>query len=163
VRALTILQAASAALVLARLARGRRRRPPLAAGEWPAPHRRPRISVVIPARDEAERIGPCLAGLAEDPDVDEILVVDDRSTDATAEVAAATGARVIDGLEPPEGWVGKPWALQQGLSSAWTPTPGPGPDSSAPSRGRSTTPTWSPARRGSSASGPWSGRSMPRC
>lgn len=118
VRALTILQAVSAAVVLSRLARGRRRHPPLAAGEWPDRARRPRISVVIPARDEAERIGPCLAGVAEDPDVDEILVVDDRSTDATTEVAAAAGARVIDGLEPPEGWVGKPWALQQGLLAA---------------------------------------------
>jgi dolichol-phosphate mannosyltransferase len=115
---LTVLQAASAAVVLTRLARGRRRRPPLRAGGWPDPARRPRISVVIPARDEAARIGPCLEGLAGDPDVDEVLVVDDRSTDATAEVAAAAGARVIDGLEPPEGWVGKPWALQQGLLAA---------------------------------------------
>jgi len=118
VRALTILQAVCAGVVLTRLARGRRRRPPLAAGEWPLAARRPRISVVVPARDEAARIGPCLAGLAGDPDVDEVLVVDDRSADSTADVAAAAGARVVPGVDPPEGWVGKPWALQQGLSAA---------------------------------------------
>ena len=112
----TLTQAVAAAVVLARLARGRTQRPPLTADCVPAPPGP--VSVVIPARDEAARIGPCLAGLADDPDVHEVIVVDDRSADATAAVAAAGGARVLTGAELPRGWVGKPWALQQGLEAA---------------------------------------------
>ncbi len=114
-RALTIVQAAAAAAVLRRLGRGRTRHAPLSVPE-PCPRRT--ISVVVPARDEAERIGPCLQALASDPDLHEVLVVDDCSTDATAATARAHGARVIAGAEPPPGWVGKPWALQQGLEAA---------------------------------------------
>lgn len=116
--ALASAQIGAAAVLAARLSRGRRRRAPLRAGSWPDPASRPRISVVIPARDEESRIAPCLDGLASDPDVDEVIVVDDRSTDATAEIARALGARVVCGIEPPPGWVGKPWALQQGLEAA---------------------------------------------
>ena len=57
---------------------------------------------MIPARDEVERIGPCLAGLRGDPDVGELIVVvdeDDRS--ATAEAARAGGARVLYATAPP--------------------------------------------------------------
>ncbi len=101
-------------MVLARLSRGRARRPPLEAVDGPVP----RITVVVPARDEAERIGPCLEALAADPAVEELIVVDDRSTDGTAQVARARGALVIEGADPPPGWVGKPWALQQGVEAA---------------------------------------------
>ena len=45
-------------------------------------------------------------------------MVDDRSRDGTADVAREHGARVVAGAEPPAGWVGKPWALQQGLEAA---------------------------------------------
>ena len=112
---LRLAQAGAGAVVLARLARGRSRRPPLAAARP-----RERVSVVVPARDEAGRIGPCLAGLALDPDVHEVIVVDDGSTDATAAIAAAAGARVIPTppTPPRAHWVGKPWALQQGLEAA---------------------------------------------
>lgn len=101
-------------MVLARLGRGRVRRAPLAPGATVGGT----VSVVIPARDEAERIGPCLDGLLADPDVLEVVVVDDGSTDGTADVAAARGARVVVAGEPPAGWVGKPWALQRGLEEA---------------------------------------------
>ena len=100
--------------MLARLGRGRVRRPALAAGDA----FEGTISVVIPARDEAARIGPCLDGLAGDPDVLEVIVVDDGSTDGTAAVAAARGARVVTAGAAPAGWVGKPWALQRGLEAA---------------------------------------------
>ena len=110
-----LAQAAAAAVAVARLSRGRRRHPPLAV---PAGTPRERISVVVPARDEAARIGPCLAGLLADPDVHEVLVVDDGSTDGTADVARRAGARVVTAGEAPAGWVGKPWALQRGLESA---------------------------------------------
>ncbi|HEX8101424.1 MAG TPA: glycosyltransferase family 2 protein [Solirubrobacteraceae bacterium] len=112
---LAALQAAAAAVVLARLARGRTARPPLTA-DVPAPTAT--VTAVVPARDEAARIGPCLEGLTADPDVGEVIVVDDRSSDGTAEVARAHGARVVPGGEPPDGWVGKPWALQQGVEAA---------------------------------------------
>ncbi len=101
---------------LARVARGARRLPPLS----PEPDRAlsEAVSVVIPARDEEHRIGPALAALAVDPQVAEVIVVDDCSSDRTAAVAAAAGARVIVGAPLPDGWVGKPWALQQGLEAA---------------------------------------------
>jgi dolichol-phosphate mannosyltransferase len=59
-----------------------------------------------------------LRALAADPDVHEVLVVDDHSTDATAAVAAEHGARVLAAPALPAGWVGKPWALQHGLEHA---------------------------------------------
>ncbi len=73
--------------------------------------------MVVPARDEAGRIGPLVAALVADPQVDEVVVVDDESGDATAAEAAAAGARVVPGRPLPAGWVGKPWALQQGLEA----------------------------------------------
>jgi dolichol-phosphate mannosyltransferase len=114
-RPLDLAQAAAAAVVLARLARARDRRPPLEPREGPPAAS---ISAVVPARDEAARIGPCLEGLRRDPDVTEVIVVDDCSTDGTAELARRLGARVVEGREPPPGWIGKPWALQQGLEAA---------------------------------------------
>jgi dolichol-phosphate mannosyltransferase len=108
-------QALAALVVLARLSRGRRRRPPLTV---PAEPPSETISVVVPARDEAARIGPCLEPLAADADLLEVLVVDDGSVDGTAGVARAAGARVVAAGDPPSGWTGKPWALQRGLEAA---------------------------------------------
>ena len=114
-RAFPAVQAALAGVVLSRLARGRNRRLPLAAG---APSPAARVSVVVPARDEAARIGPCLRALGVDRDVHEVLVVDDHSADATADVAREHGARVLPAPPLPPGWIGKPWALQHGLEQA---------------------------------------------
>ncbi len=110
------LQLVVSAVVLERFSHGRRRRPPLRAATSPAPAGP--ISVVVPARDEALRIAPCLTALRDDPDVGEVIVVDDRSCDGTASVARSLGARVVAGAELPDGWIGKPWALQQGLEAA---------------------------------------------
>ncbi len=106
---LRALQAVAAAVVLRRLARGRHRRPPLAARE---PART--VTVVIPARNEAARIGPCLEALRGQ----DVIVVDDESPDGTADVARSHGARVIQRGPAPPGWLGKPWALQRGVEAA---------------------------------------------
>src|SRR6516165_10451514 len=75
-----------------------------------------RVSVVIPARDEEHSLPRVLAGLASQTAAPhEVIVVDDGSTDTTASVAAARGARVLHGEELPAGWTGKSWALVQGV------------------------------------------------
>ena len=76
------------------------------------------ISVVVPARDEALRIGPLLAAIVGAPGVGEVIVVDDQSSDGTAELARRAGATVISGAPLPDGWAGKAWALQQGIEAA---------------------------------------------
>lgn len=85
----------------------------------------PSVTVVVPARNEAHNIGRCLASLAasEYPDL-EIVVVDDRSTDGTGDLARAVPVnrarriRVLAGEELPDGWLGKPWACIQGARAA---------------------------------------------
>ncbi len=72
------------------------------------------ISVLVPARDEAERIAPTLASLQGLEGVTEVIVLDDNSQDATAAMVESAGLRVIRGTdEPPPGWLGKPWACQR--------------------------------------------------
>jgi 4,4'-diaponeurosporenoate glycosyltransferase len=84
----------------------------------PNPSREP-VSIVVPAKDEAERLPVLLASLRPQlrPD-DELLVVDDGSTDGTAELAAAAGAKVLTAPPPHEGWLGKPWACATGAARA---------------------------------------------
>ncbi len=113
---LLLARVAAAASVLEHVAGAARRRPPLAAR--PAAVDRRAISVVVPARDEAARIGPLLAAVVGAPGVGEVLVVDDESTDATATIAGDAGATVIAGRTPPHGWVGKAWAVDQGLRAS---------------------------------------------
>jgi chlorobactene glucosyltransferase len=78
--------------------------------------------VVIPARDEARVIDRTVrAFLAQTYPNLEIVVVNDRSTDGTSAILGAIDderLRVIDGEEPPAGWLGKPWALHQGSGVA---------------------------------------------
>ncbi|MEM9236123.1 MAG: glycosyltransferase [Verrucomicrobiota bacterium] len=84
-----------------------------------APERAPVISVIIPARDEADNLGRLLPSLnAQSLKPREILVVDDQSSDDTAGVARRHGAKVVSGVTPPDGWVGKSWACRQGAEAA---------------------------------------------
>ena len=81
----------------------------------------PKLSLVIPARDEAEQIEAAVQSRLEDgyPDL-EIVLVDDRSTDGTSEIVdrlAASDPRVraLHIRELPPGWLGKLNAMQRGL------------------------------------------------
>jgi len=86
------------------------------------PSPRPLVSMIIPARNESRAIGETLRRLlAQDYEQFELIVVDDRSTDGTGEIARSfrdPRIVVIDGEETPAGWLGKPWALQQGSRRA---------------------------------------------
>jgi chlorobactene glucosyltransferase len=79
----------------------------------------PLVSVLVPARNEAARIGACLASLAGQtyPSL-EVIVLDDCSEDGTAEVARSFEGRVpglcvVRGEPLPDGWIGKPHACKQ--------------------------------------------------
>lgn len=79
----------------------------------------PRISIIIPARDEQDRIAPLLQSLqAQTLRPHEILVIDDHSADGTAAVARGLGAVLLPGRTLPEGWTGKTWACWQGAERA---------------------------------------------
>ncbi len=84
----------------------------------------PRVSIIIPARNESEHLRSALrAKLADGYPALEVVVVDDRSTDDTGEVAAQLAredARVqrVRVSELPEGWLGKVHALQRGVERA---------------------------------------------
>jgi glycosyltransferase involved in cell wall biosynthesis len=93
----------------------------------PAPESgaRPKLSVIVPARDEEESLRACLESLAaQDLGGLEVIVVDDRSTDATGqiadEVASAAGERfnVVHLTDLPDGWLGKCHALSVGARRA---------------------------------------------
>ncbi|NOX44617.1 MAG: glycosyltransferase family 2 protein [Caldiserica bacterium] len=73
-----------------------------------------KVSVIIPAFNEAERIGAVIEPLLDVPEVDEVIVVDDGSSDGTAEVARRYGVKVI---RLPEN-KGKALALDAGVREA---------------------------------------------
>ncbi|WP_051063395.1 glycosyltransferase [Ilumatobacter nonamiensis] len=104
----------AATIAVSRLARAARVAPPVAPASAPDMS----IGVVIPARDEADRIGPLLDSIVGAPGVDEVIVVDDQSTDDTSRIADDAGASVVAGTPLPPEWAGKAWALQQGLEAA---------------------------------------------
>jgi 4,4'-diaponeurosporenoate glycosyltransferase len=82
------------------------------------PTDQPRISVVIPARNEGHQIGRLLRSLhGQTLSLHQIVVVDDDSTDDTASVASACGATVLQAGAAPPGWNGKTWACWRGASA----------------------------------------------
>jgi hopene-associated glycosyltransferase HpnB len=81
------------------------------------------ITVLIPARNEATTIQRTLVAVGDQRGAAPVVIVDDQSTDATARVARETlnTATVVTGEPPPPGWIGKVWALEQGLRTVQTP------------------------------------------
>jgi chlorobactene glucosyltransferase len=79
----------------------------------------PLVSVIVPARDEAARIGRLLDGLERQTRRDfELLVLDDCSSDGTgalvqARAGSLPGWRLLTGAPLPDGWTGKCWACWQ--------------------------------------------------
>lgn len=82
------------------------------------------ITAVVPARNEEAVIGRTLAALHTQGTNLHVVVLDDQSTDATLERIRASGVpglMVRQGKPLPPGWVGKLWALEQGVSEVSTP------------------------------------------
>jgi len=83
---------------------------------------RPVVSLLVPARDEGQRLPALLTGLCVQ-DVAEIIVLDDQSSDHTALVVrnaarADPRVRLLRGSPPPPGWTGKNWACHQLAAAA---------------------------------------------
>lgn len=85
-----------------------------------------RISAIVPARNEEALIAACVESLAAQPEIAEIFVVDDQSSDGTAEVVRGIAARFpqvrllhTNGL--PAGWMGKNHAVWLGAQEAHQP------------------------------------------
>lgn len=84
----------------------------------------PALSILVPARNEERQIEECVRSLLAQRHNDfEVIVIDDCSDDATPQVLRRLAVedarlRVISGVPLPDGWVGKPWALTQGVREA---------------------------------------------
>jgi glycosyltransferase involved in cell wall biosynthesis len=79
----------------------------------------PRISAIVPARNEETVVAACMESLAQQREILEILVVDDQSTDRTAEIVEQLSrrdprVRLLKAPELPAGWVGKNHAVWLG-------------------------------------------------
>ena len=88
------------------------------------PEPAPRVSAIIPARNERRNIERCVRSVldSEYPAL-EVIVVDDHSTDGTADAARAaapgdTRLRVVNAADLPDGWFGKQWACATGAFEA---------------------------------------------
>jgi len=78
------------------------------------------VAVLLPVRDEAHRVEPCLRALLAQQHVPQlrIVVLDDGSSDGTADVVKAAGMEPLAGAPLPPGWLGKPHACAQLAAAA---------------------------------------------
>jgi glycosyltransferase involved in cell wall biosynthesis len=85
------------------------------------------VTAIVPARDEEKSIAACVQSLDRQPEIAQILVVNDQSTDRTAEIVAALAQEIphlklLETGEVPAGWVGKNnavWLGAQQAKTAW--------------------------------------------
>jgi hopene-associated glycosyltransferase HpnB len=85
----------------------------------------PRVAAVVPARNEADGIGESVGALLRQdyPGSWTVVLVDDDSSDGTAEIARRAAAgdarlRIVASHDLPAGWTGKLWAVKQGIDAA---------------------------------------------
>jgi glycosyltransferase involved in cell wall biosynthesis len=81
------------------------------------------ISAIVPARNEEAVIAACIESLAAQTEIAEIIVVNDQSSDRTAEILRELAGRfsrvrVVEASPPPPGWVGKNHAVTLGAQNA---------------------------------------------
>lgn len=81
------------------------------------------ISAIVPARDEETSIAACIESLAAQPEIAEIIAVNDQSSDRTLDILRELAVRiprlkVVDAPAPPAGWVGKNHAVWLGAQQA---------------------------------------------
>lgn len=98
-----------------------------ALGSHPDPAHWPAVLAIVPARNECDVIAAALEGLLlqDYPGRFHVVLVDDHSSDGTAEVAAAAARRlarephltIVHARESPPGWMGKVWAQSEGLAA----------------------------------------------
>ena len=86
----------------------------------------PQVSAIVPARNEEFSIAACIESLAQQSEIAEIIVVNDQSTDKTAEIVQALAAstpkvRLLHSDGVPNGWVGKNHAVAFGAKEATFP------------------------------------------
>ncbi|MGB9369489.1 MAG: glycosyltransferase [Xanthobacteraceae bacterium] len=93
----------------------------------PLPAVPPQIAIVVPARNEADSIAQSITSLLkQDYPALSVVLVDDDSSDGTAEVARRTAAAlgredrltIVTGSPLPPRWTGKLWAVKQGIAAA---------------------------------------------
>lgn len=79
----------------------------------------PKVSVLIPARNEESTLPHLLMALNQQTFKPyEIIVIDDQSTDSTAQIAKQAGVNIVQTTPLPTGWTGKNWALKTGYTAS---------------------------------------------
>ena len=84
----------------------------------------PKVSIILPARNEEEFLGKCLDSLVkQDYENYEIIVIDDSSEDKTGEIISEYAKKYpkiipVSAKPKPDGWMGKNWACMEGYSKA---------------------------------------------
>jgi len=87
-------------------------------------HENPRVSIILPARNEEKFIAKCLDSLLDqDYENYEIIAIDDSSDDTTADIIkqyAQKSSKIVyvSARKKPDGWIGKNWACVEGYKKA---------------------------------------------
>jgi glycosyltransferase involved in cell wall biosynthesis len=84
------------------------------------------VTAIVPARNEEAVIAACIESLGQQSQIAQILVVNDQSSDATADVVRgcmkeSPNLRLLEANNLPDGWVGKNHALWVGVQQATSP------------------------------------------